>query len=60
MIKDCLANVICDKGNSYTEGDHDIVIGNVENILLADTDNTDIEPLLYYQSAIIEDYQHNA
>ncbi len=60
MIKDCLANVICDKGNSYAEGDHDIVIGNVKNILLADTDNADIEPLLYYQSAIIEDYQHNA
>ncbi len=60
MIKGCLANVICDKGNSYGEGDHDIVIGDVNNILLADTDSIEIEPLLYYQSAIVEDYQHNA
>lgn len=55
-IKDALACVVCDKGNLYTEGDHDIVIGNVRHINI--NHNPALQPLLYYQSAIVEDYQH--
>lgn len=55
VLKDTLATVICRKGNHYTEGDHDIIIGNVTDIQLAETAR---EPLLYYQSKIIEDYRH--
>ncbi len=55
IIKDSLATIICNKGNSYPEGDHDIVIGDVQNIFIGDTNS---EPLLYYRSAIIDDYQY--
>ncbi|MGY0399320.1 MAG: flavin reductase family protein [Ostreibacterium sp.] len=55
VIKGTLATVICDKGNSYCEGDHDIIIGNVNYIELGDKAR---QPLLYHKSEIIEDYQH--
>lgn len=55
VLKNTLATVICRKGNHYTEGDHDIIIGDVSDIVLADDAR---EPLLYYQSKIIEDYRH--
>lgn len=54
-LKNTLATVVCDKGNHYTEGDHDIIIGNVQSLLLSDQP---LQPLLYYQSHIIENY-HN-
>lgn len=54
-LKNTLATVVCDKGNHYTEGDHDIIIGNVQSLLLSDQP---LQPLLYYQSDIIENY-HN-
>lgn len=54
-IKDSQAVILCDKGNQYTEGDHDIIIGDITNILLGEDE---LQPLLYFKSAIIEDYQH--
>ncbi len=54
-IRDTLATVVCDKGNVHTEGDHDIIIGDVNQIVLGDEE---LQPLLYYKSKIIEDYQH--
>lgn len=55
VLKNTLANVVCDKGNHYTEGDHDIIIGNVQEIVLSETP---LQPLLYFQSKIIEDYHY--
>lgn len=55
-IKQSLANIICQKGAHYNEGDHDIIIGNVEDIILTEKP---LQPLLYYKSKIIEDYQHD-
>lgn len=54
-LKNTLATVVCDKGNQYVEGDHDIVIGNVRHVEL---DESGLQPLFYYKSKIIEDYQH--
>lgn len=54
-IKNSLATLVCGKGNTYTEGDHDIIIGDVKQIILGDES---LEPLLYFKSAISEDYQH--
>lgn len=55
MIKDSLATLICEKGHIYTEGDHDIVIGEVQRVELG---GEHLQPLLYYQSEMIEGYQH--
>lgn len=55
-LKNVLASIVCSKGNQYTEGDHDIIIGNVRHLDISD--NIALQPLLYYQSAIVEDYQH--
>lgn len=54
-LNNTLATVVCDKGNHYTEGDHDIIIGNVRHIELGESG---LEPLLYYKSKVIEDYHH--
>ncbi len=54
-IKDTLATVVCNKGKQYKEGDHDIIIGEVRHIVLGDTN---LSPLLYYKSAIIEDFTY--
>lgn len=54
-IRDTLATVVCDKGNTHVEGDHNIIIGEVADIVLGDES---LQPLLYYKSKIIEDYQH--
>lgn len=54
-LNNTLATLICDKGNSYAEGDHDIIIGNVRHIAVNDAA---LEPMLYYKAKIIEDYQH--
>lgn len=56
VLKNTLATLICDKGNSHAEGDHDIIIGKVRQILLGDES---LQPLLYYKSRIITDYQHD-
>ncbi|MBS9778288.1 MAG: flavin reductase family protein [Gammaproteobacteria bacterium] len=53
-IKNSLVTAVCEKGNIYTEGDHDIIIGNVTEIKLGDEK---LEPLLYFKSKIIEDYK---
>lgn len=55
VLQGTLATLICDKGNTHVEGDHDIIIGNVSDIVLADVQKS---PLLYYQSTIIEDFQY--
>lgn len=55
VLKNTLATVICRKGSHYPEGDHDIIVGNVIDIKLAEDASA---PLLYYQSKIIEDYRH--
>lgn len=55
VLKNTLATIICRKSNHYSEGDHNIIIGDVIDIILP---NDTREPLLYYQSKIIEDYQH--
>lgn len=54
-LRNCLATLTCDKGNTHVEGDHDIIIGDVQQIVLAEND---LQPLLYYQSTLIEDYQY--
>lgn len=54
-IDTSLAKIICQKGQHYTEGDHDIIIGDVTDITLGEQQ---LQPLLYYKSTIIEDYQH--
>ncbi len=51
-LTNTLATVVCDKGNCYSEGDHDIVIGNVRHVSLSDDET--LAPLWYYQSQIIE------
>lgn len=55
ILRDALATLICDKGNIHSEGDHNIIIGEVKEIILGD-DN--LQPLLYFKSQMIEDYQH--
>jgi len=55
VIKHCLATLVCDKGNMHPEGDHDIIIGHVRSIELGDDK---AQPLLYYKSSLIEDYQY--
>ncbi len=54
ILNDALATLICDKGNVHSEGDHDIIVGEVEEILLGEDG---LQPLLYFKSQIIEDYQ---
>ncbi len=54
-LKNTLATLVCRKGKHYTEGDHDIIIGDVTDIIVPEAAR---EPLLYYQSKIIEDYRH--
>ncbi len=56
-LRNTLATAVCNKGNQYHEGDHDIIIGDVRHIALAD-ESAKLQPLLYYRSDIIEDYQH--
>lgn len=55
VVKNTLATVVCDTGNRYAEGDHDIIIGDVTRIELGEHSE---QPLLYFKSTIIEDYQH--
>lgn len=55
-IADSLTSIVCQKGSHYTEGDHDIIIGDVRAIHLGDEG---LQPLLYFKSKIIEDYQHD-
>lgn len=54
-IKETLANVVCKKASVYPEGDHDIVVGEVQSIVI-NRDNT--HPLLYFKSTIIEDFYY--
>lgn len=55
ILKNTLATLICKKGHMHAEGDHDIVVGDVAEIILGDEGQ---QPLLYFKSQIIEDYQH--
>ncbi|MPV85475.1 flavin reductase family protein [Ostreibacterium oceani] len=50
-VRDALAVLVCAKGASYPEGDHDIVIGDVQQIVLGDSQKA---PLLYYRSTMSE------
>lgn len=50
-----LATLVCHKGNRYAEGDHDIIIGDVEQIFIGDKNR---QPLLYYQATMVDNYQH--
>lgn len=54
-VAEALATVVCDKGKHYSEGDHDIIIGNVRTIVLGDEE---LQPLLYYKSNLIDDFTH--
>ena len=54
-IRDSLAAIICKKSNAHREGDHDIIVGEVNGVILGDES---LQPLLYFKSTIIEDYQH--
>lgn len=53
-IKDALVSIVCQKGNQYSEGDHDIIIGEVLDITLNDEQ---LNPLLYYKSNIISGWR---
>ncbi|PID58464.1 MAG: flavin reductase [Gammaproteobacteria bacterium] len=57
-LTNTLASIVCDTGNMHPEGDHDIIVGNVRHVEVSDDEA--LQPLLYYRSAIIEDYQHPA
>ncbi|PIE42089.1 MAG: flavin reductase [Gammaproteobacteria bacterium] len=58
-LKGTLASVVCQKGSHYTEGDHDIIIGEVQSIQLNNADNS-LQPLLYYRSDIIDNYRYES
>lgn len=55
VVDGALSNLICTRGNHYVEGDHDIIMGDVKHI---DNRIEPRDPLLYFQSKIIEDYRH--
>jgi flavin reductase (DIM6/NTAB) family NADH-FMN oxidoreductase RutF len=48
-LNDCLAVFICKQAKTVTFGTHDIVIGEIEQVKVADSEN--IDPLLYLNGA---------
>ncbi len=50
VLRDCLANLGCRKDAVHDGGDHVIIVGRVENLLL----DSEKKPLLYYRSGYRE------